>query len=82
MPKSCPINALFQMSKFGIMLYLVSNLPPCIAFIKFNVKFGIALENIFYAKMPNFNISTQFWHCIRDALTKVLHFLDFSQFKL
>ena len=56
------------MSKFGIMLYLVPNLAPCIAFAKFNVKFGIALENTFYVKMPNFSIGTQIWHCIGDAL--------------
>ena len=35
------------------------NLTPCIAFAKFNAKFGIALENAFYAKMLNFGISTQ-----------------------
>ena len=57
------------MPKFGIMLYLVPNLAPCIAFAKFNAKFGIALENIFYVKMPNFSIGTQIWHCIGDALT-------------
>ena len=47
------------MSKFGIMLYMVSNLAPCIAFVKFNAKFDIALENDFYVKMPNFGIGTQ-----------------------
>ena len=56
------------MSKFGIMLYLVPNLAPYIAFAKFNAKFGIALENIFYVKMLNFSIGTQNWHCIGDAL--------------
>ena len=59
MPKSWPINALFQMPKFGIMLYLVSNLAPYIAFAKFNTKFDIALENAFYVKMSNFGISIQ-----------------------
>ena len=39
--------------KFGIMLYLVPNLAPCIAFVKFNAKFDIALENIF---MPKYQI--------------------------
>ena len=58
------------MLKFGIMLYLVSNLASCIAFVKFNAKFGIALENFFYVKMPNFSIGTQIWHCIEDALRK------------
>ena len=38
------------MSKFGIMLYFVPNLAPCIAFAKFNAKFDIALENTFYIK--------------------------------
>ena len=59
------------MLKFGIMLYLVPNLTPCIAFVKLNAKFGIALENTFYVKMPNFSISTQIWHCIGDALRKL-----------
>ena len=54
--------------KFGIMLYLVPNLAPCIAFVKFIVKFNIALEKTFYAKMPNFGIGTQIWHYIGDAL--------------
>ena len=58
------------MPKFGIMLYLVPNLAPCIAFAKFNAKFGIALENLFYVKMPNFSIGTQIWHCIGDALNR------------
>ena len=62
------------MLKFGIMLYLVSNLALCIAFVKFNAKFGIALENIFYVKMPNLSIGTQIWHCIRDALTSTKPF--------
>ena len=57
------------MPKFGIMLYMVPNLAPCIAFAKFNAKFDIALENIFYVKMPNFSIGTQIWHCIGDALS-------------
>ena len=57
------------MSKFGIMLYLVSNLAPCIAFVKFNVKFSIALEMTFYVNMPNFGIDSQIWHYIGDALT-------------
>ena len=51
------------MLKFGIMLYLVP-----IVFVKFNVKFDIALEKAFYAKMSNFGIGTQIWHCIGDAL--------------
>ena len=36
---------------------------------EFNVKFDIALEKAFYAKMPNFGISTQIWHWIGDALS-------------
>ena len=56
------------MPKFGIMLYLMPNLAPYIAFAKFNAKFSIALENLFYVKMPNFSIGTQIWHCIGDAL--------------
>ena len=47
------------MLKFGIMLYLVSNLVSCIAFAKFNAKFDIILEKTFYVKMSNFNIDTQ-----------------------
>ena len=50
MPRSLPINALLQMSKFGILR---------IAFAKFNVKFGITLENISYVKISNFSIGTQ-----------------------
>ena len=57
------------MPKFGIMLYFVSNLAPCIAFAKFNAKFSIALKNTFYAKMSNFSIGTQIWYCIENALT-------------
>ena len=57
------------MPKFGIVLYLAPNLSSCIAYAKFNVKFSIVLENIFYAKMPNFSIGTQIWQCIGDALT-------------
>ena len=56
------------MLNFCIMLYLVPNLARCIAFAKFSTKFGIALENAFYAKMPNFGNGTQIWHCIGDAL--------------
>ena len=56
------------MPKFGIMLYLVPNVTPCLAFAKFNVKFNIALENTFYVKMPKFGIGEQIWHCIGDAL--------------
>ena len=56
------------MPKFGTMLYLVSNLALCIASTKFNVKFDIALENAFYVRIPNFDIGTQIWHCIGDAL--------------
>ena len=47
------------MPKFGIMLYLMPNLAPYITFAKIKVKFDIALENIFYAKMLNFGIGTQ-----------------------
>ena len=53
------------MLKFGIMLYLVP-----IVFVKFNVKFDIALEKVFYAKMPNFGIGTQIWHFIGDNSSK------------
>ena len=56
------------MPKFDIMLYLVPNLTLCITFVKFTVKFDIASENTFYVKMSNFNIGTQIWHCIGDAL--------------
>ena len=58
------------MPKFDIMLYLVPNLAPYIVFTKFNAKFNIVLENTFYVKMSNFNIGTQIWHCIGDALSK------------
>ena len=66
MPKSWPINALFQMPKFGIMLYLVPNLAQCISFVKFN----IALKNVFYVKISNFDIGTQIWYYIGDALNQ------------
>ena len=62
------------MPKFGIILYLVPNLAPCIAFAKFNAKFGIALENAFYVKMSNFDIGTQIYYCIGDALTVKIKF--------
>ena len=52
------------MPKFIIMLYLVPNLAPRIAF----VKFGIALENAFYVKMLNFGIGTQIWYYVGDVI--------------
>ena len=63
------------------MLYLVPNLASCITFVKFNVKFDIALEKAFYAKMSNFGIGTQIWHCIEDALSGFLssHSKSFMQ---
>ena len=57
------------MLKFNIILYLVPNLAQCITFVNFNAKFSIALKNIFYAKMLNFDIDTQIWHCSGDALS-------------
>ena len=59
------------MSKFDIMLYLMPNLALCIAFAKFNAKFDIPLEKAFYAKMLNFGIGTQIWHCIWDTLINI-----------
>ena len=56
------------MPKFGIMLYMVPNLAPCIAFVKFNAKFSIALENAFYVKMLNFGIGTQIWYYVGDVI--------------
>ena len=42
------------------MLYTqMSNMASYIAFIKFNDKFDIALENAFYVKMLNFAIDIQ-----------------------
>ena len=46
------------------MLYFVSNLTPCITFVKFN----IVLKFFFYVKMSNFDNNTQIQHCIRDIL--------------
>ena len=60
MLKSWPINDLLQMLKFGIMLYLVPNLAPCIAFAKFNAKFDIALENIFMSKCQILTLAHKF----------------------
>ena len=32
-------------------------------------KFDIAMNNAFYAKISNFGIDTQIWHCIGDAFS-------------
>ena len=68
------------MPKFGIILYLVSNLTPCIAFTKFNTKFGIALENAFYAKIPNFSLVLHWRYSNAIVLNDVLNF-EFSHLK-
>ena len=73
----CQILALAH--KFGIALEML--LALCIAFAKFNVKFGIALENIFYIKITNFSIDTQIQHCIGDALTISFHYIFFDFFQ-
>ena len=58
----------FKCQIFNIMIYLVLNLAPYIAFAKFNVKFNIALDNNFHVKMLNFDIATLIWYYIRDAI--------------
>ena len=40
-------------------IYLMSNLIPYIVFVKFNIKFDIALESAFYIKILNLSNDTK-----------------------
>ena len=64
------INALFQISKFGNVLYLMRNLTQSLTFAKFDIQNNIVLKNnfFFFTLILNFGISTSICYYMRDAL--------------
>ena len=41
-----------------VNVYSVPNLAQKLVFVKFDIKYSIAVENAFYTKMSNFSIGT------------------------